>query len=273
MSRASTLGLVAARGLAASDGWALPLAQFPDAPYRSAGAEIIWLGGAERAQDGAMHPRMVLLHSMPAQREPIRIATADAELWHPEPIDVRDPKGFVARTAALRDRLDAIGPARGLAPLMQGGTPAFPLDLAAPLVRRVAALVAAPTESSWAGAAIGLLGLGTGLTPSGDDFVGGLLFARRLLAPDAALESLEAAAAQILAAAAHRTHAVSAALLADLAHGAAYERLHAVAAALVAARDPVPAARRLVAIGHSSGWDMLTGFIVGATRSLEGIQP
>jgi hypothetical protein len=61
------------------------------------------------------------------------------------------------------------------------------------------------------------------------------------------------------------SHAISAALLADLVAGETFEPLHALADAL-AADDPtaaLEAARALVALGHSSGWDMLTGFVLG----------
>jgi hypothetical protein len=58
-------------------------------------------------------------------------------------------------------------------------------------------------------------------------------------------------------------------LLGDLLDGDAYAPLHDLAAAL--ARDDagaaLDAAVRLTRIGHSSGWDMLTGFL-GALNSL-----
>jgi hypothetical protein len=66
-----------------------------------------------------------------------------------------------------------------------------------------------------------------------------------------------------------RSHAVSAALFADLAAGRSFAPLHDLAAALASGDDAtaLQAARTLVAIGHSSGWDMLTGFLIGIRDS------
>jgi hypothetical protein len=68
----------------------------------------------------------------------------------------------------------------------------------------------------------------------------------------------------VVAAAPGRTHPISAALLGDLAAGRSWAPLHELVAALAAGtpRAAGAAARRLVALGHSSGWDMLAG--VGA---------
>ena len=60
---------------------------------------------------------------------------------------------------------------------------------------------------------------------------------------------------------------ISVALLADLVAGASFESLHALADALAGddAAAAIDAARSLAALGHSSGWDMLTGFVIGVT--------
>ncbi|MGH7277147.1 MAG: DUF2877 domain-containing protein, partial [Candidatus Rokuibacteriota bacterium] len=74
------------------------------------------------------------------------------------------------------------------------------------------------------------------------------------------------AAAQVTAAAAARTHPISAALLADLVGGDGHAPLHVLADALVDSEPAacvIDAARRLTSIGHSSGWDMLAGFLAG----------
>src|SRR6266404_2169866 len=67
----------------------------------------------------------------------------------------------------------------------------------------------------------------------------------------------------VRAAAARLTHPIGAALLGDLLVGEGWAALHDLAAAL--ARDDGPAAleaaRRLTRLGHSSGWDLLAGFV------------
>ena len=72
--------------------------------------------------------------------------------------------------------------------------------------------------------------------------------------------------------AAERTHPISAALISDLLAGEGHGPLHDLAVALMGDAPParaLAAARRLTALGHSSGWDMLAGFagaIIGPAR-------
>jgi hypothetical protein len=105
-----------------------------------------------------------------------------------------------------------------------------------------------------------LVGLGPGLTPSGDDFLCGLLasssFSRHQLA-----EALEEAALAGIAG----TNEISASLLRCAARGLFPRDLRRAAAAL-AAEDEVGAVlaiRRLCAHGHSSGADTAAGFLFG----------
>ncbi|HXH82585.1 MAG TPA: DUF2877 domain-containing protein, partial [Candidatus Tectomicrobia bacterium] len=111
-----------------------------------------------------------------------------------------------------------------------------------------------------------LVGLGPGLTPSGDDLVGAAFLAHRLLAADpASAGRWRDCAGAVGAAAAALTHPISAVLLGDLLDGLAYEALHDLLAAVRAARphDALGASAALIRIGHSSGWDMLAGVAVG----------
>jgi hypothetical protein len=113
-----------------------------------------------------------------------------------------------------------------------------------------------------------LVGLGPGLTPSGDDFLGGLLFAGQSL-QKAYPENFgwtEETASELLDWADTRTHPISHAILCDLASGHGPEPMHDLAAGLLRGRDFNPvmkAVSRLRAIGHSSGWDMLAGAMTG----------
>ncbi|MGH8697446.1 MAG: DUF2877 domain-containing protein, partial [Burkholderiales bacterium] len=71
------------------------------------------------------------------------------------------------------------------------------------------------------------------------------------------------------------SHAISAALLADLVGGASFAPLHDLADALAAGDDGAAAvaARALAALGHSSGWDMLLGVLIGARGREAGVEP
>jgi hypothetical protein len=109
-------------------------------------------------------------------------------------------------------------------------------------------------------AATRLLGLGPGLTPSGDDFLGGLLIALRLLNRDDLAARLWAG---LEAAAMRRSVELSVAHLGAAAAGRGGAALHAALNALVTGRaDDLPAVlERIDAIGHTSGWDALAGAV------------
>ncbi|HEV3396718.1 MAG TPA: DUF2877 domain-containing protein [Xanthobacteraceae bacterium] len=101
----------------------------------------------------------------------------------------------------------------------------------------------------------GLVGLGPGLTPSGDDFLIGALAALdavRQTKTHAALGEAVAAAAPA------RTSPLSASFLRAAAAGHAGENLHALVAAVVGGHLDAAAAAA-GRIGHTSGWDTLAG--------------
>ena len=252
------IGALASRALERSRGRAVPLAAFADSPYFDADGDIIWVG----SQLPAMHPRAVMTAAPQPRGRPLRFAA-----W-PEPESDAasaasvDAAVLAARALQLRDALLDAEPPRGFGLLLAGRMPDFPLDGGVARVRELAVAYAADDLRDVERATLALAGFGTGLTPSGDDLAGGALFARRTLRPDPAWAAL---AERLIPAVAARTHAISAALFADLARGASFAPLHDCAAALArgdasAASD---AARKLARIGHSSGWDMLTGCLIG----------
>jgi hypothetical protein len=111
-----------------------------------------------------------------------------------------------------------------------------------------------------------LIGLGPGVTPSGDDLLVGL---------EAALHALADPRAGFLAAALtdidERTTVVAATLLRRAAQGEFAERIHRLLAALLGPDDrAIPGAiERAVAWGATSGTDCLVGVLAGldlATR-------
>jgi hypothetical protein len=114
-----------------------------------------------------------------------------------------------------------------------------------------------------------LLGLGAGLTPSGDDFLGGFLFAVNWFACafpdrfDIAAQPIDA----LLGEAQRRTHPISLALLVDLAGGHGPEPAHTLMKRLLQAETAsrlTSASSALVGIGASTGWDLLAGVLTGA---------
>lgn len=111
-----------------------------------------------------------------------------------------------------------------------------------------------------------LLGLGPGLTPSGDDFIGGVLFGSHVLnqiCPTAVPLRL-ATKEDFLTYARSFTNPISFTLLKDHALGHSMEPLHQLAHGLLQGQPLEPLleiTRQLIQIGHSTGWDILAGFI------------
>jgi hypothetical protein len=118
-----------------------------------------------------------------------------------------------------------------------------------------------------------LIGLGEGLTPSGDDFLGGLLFARYLFAhayPH--LSYLESSnLLEWIGGVQPRTNLISFVLLKDNVDGHALEPLNRFGLAFLL-NNPVQSlyssASALIKVGHSTGWNLLTGFLVGTLLAI-----
>jgi hypothetical protein len=224
---------------------------------RLSGAEIHLAGGAVFSLAGAMDWR--------PPRPPE---------WHVA--DLRRGLVALARAAARRAPRDGLG--RLIPALADGERRAAAEDTASPLLRRAAA--GASALAGWLARDAGppppararvLIGLGPGLTPSGDDLVAGTLIAlRAFLRPDVA----EQLGAWVLPLAATRTGAISRAHLAAAAAGEGAEPLHRVLAAICTAAE-VGLERELDAvagIGHCSGWDALAGVAL-AGAALAGKPP
>ncbi|MDQ5849631.1 MAG: DUF2877 domain-containing protein [Pseudomonadota bacterium] len=102
-----------------------------------------------------------------------------------------------------------------------------------------------------------LVGLGPGLTPSGDDYLGGVLIALHHLARRPQAQTLWRWLEPRLA---QRTSAISAAHLAAAAAGQGHEALHGCLAVLFQKNNQwSPALDSLSRVGHCSGWDALAG--------------
>jgi hypothetical protein len=113
----------------------------------------------------------------------------------------------------------------------------------------------------------GLIGLGPGLTPSGDDFLAGAL---ALLDAIGEREAHDAMARAILDALGGRTTPLSGCLLRAAAAGHVGEKLHQIVSLLMTG-DIDAAIAGAGKIGHSSGWDMIAGVLtalrIAAVRS------
>jgi hypothetical protein len=112
-----------------------------------------------------------------------------------------------------------------------------------------------------------VLGLGPGLTPSGDDVAAGVLLVLRATADTVDLGLVDDVACEVTQAAATRTTTVSAALLAEAAAGRAAAPFVDAVNSLV---DGTPGSRRrrvferLLEVGHTSGADTAAGMLAAA---------
>lgn len=156
--------------------------------------------------------------------------------------------------------------------------PATPLvRVAAPRIAALEGWIAdriAGRATAREGAPVDLLGLGPGLTPSGDDLLCGVLIALDAACAHAARASLSSA---ILMSAHAATTPLSAQFLAAAVEGLGSEALHQFIAHLISADlDRLPGSiATLGRIGHTSGWDALAGAVlaVGAFTAAQEHRP
>ena len=149
----------------------------------------------------------------------------------------------------------------------------FPLNHAKSRFDAVREALQAKNSKAFEAAALRVLGLGHGLTPSGDDFLGGLFFALHHAKgmsrkPRADwLVGMSALQANLRVACKASTNPISAALLADNMEGASFGQLHDMLDALESndSRYIDNAGQALLALGSSSGADLLAGLLLALT--------
>ncbi len=216
------------------------IAGFEATGYAMLHGRVVWAGEQARTD----HPRNA--------RRP----------WHAKPLacDAASLRAGARQCLALLDTL----PPKGLLLWLTGQTLPFPLNRAAPRFDAVRSALERNHLRDFESAALRVLGLGEGLTPSGDDFLGGICFALGHAPRQAWHEQLPEVLSRIRTAAATATNVISAALLDDLIEGSSYRAAHELVAALQrnAAPEIVHAARSLLYIGASSGADILAGVLL-----------
>lgn len=223
-------------------------------------------------------------------RRRVRVPASDIEInllgavgWSPR-LALTDPqeaaRRWRSRAAAVRSlAADLVrqrdGAQDGLGTLIDydGNGPLYAAArLAAPRLERIADTLRSADPGAAGTAAESIVGLGPGLTPSGDDALVGMA------AGVAALATIGTVDAAFLRSAADaapaRTTAVGATFLRHAAAGEFANGLHVLIAALLGP-DPAaiaPAIVRTVALGATSGADTLVGVLLGLD-ALSGIVP
>jgi hypothetical protein len=193
-----------------------------------------------------------------------------ARTWVGEGVVAVGPPGAIGEIRVARwfdprvrvGRYDGAAVAR-LAGVVRAHDGADPLLPAGATDRLAAGLAAAAGPGE---VVADLLGCGAGLTPAGDDLLAGALAALRAVRSSAAAGLGAAVAAR----ARERTNRLSAALLESADEAAVVPEAAAVVLALASGSDGVErAARRLLGLGHTSGWHLAAGLAVGAAHALE----
>jgi len=191
----------------------------------------------------------------------VGIETSRAITWSPAlpPAALLDPTPKLARALAVARRLASdSAPDDGLA------TPrpdeAWVVRAWTLIGNQRQALVAGDLVAA-VGPTVELIGLGVGLTPSGDDYLVGLLAGFAALGDPVGIELGDAVAEH----ASVRTTAIGASALAHASRGAFAERLHDVLVALAGGRfaDLATSIDRSTAYGATSGSDTLVGLFEG----------
>jgi hypothetical protein len=275
------------------------LAVFARSIYaRSAGGDILCLCGAELplgpftlvcepwpllARSAAPGDIWTLEGDMLVISRHTRIAPGDASLWEPERTPGRNAAACENALARIRDAYDRSWEAKGglaaLLPWLLGAADA-PVSAGGPAerallkagrrgVRALDAWLHATPERKFSAARQRvpelLLGLGPGLTPSGDDVLGGALLALHGLG---CAEPAGSLGESILSSAGERTNPISLAYLRAAAAGYGASVLHeAVAAVCADSPSLFESLRRLDRMGHSSGRDAFLGVVCVCRRA------
>ena len=209
---------------------------------------------------------------------------AGAALWRPAPLGPQASNDEVARRLwALVDSVAADAPVEGLAPLMghldqlaYGNMPVADAGIvprfAMPNVAMLAQGLVQGDDGAVNQAVHGLIGLGPGLTPSGDDMLVGLMVALWTALGTVCCDHFSRSIVRHST----QTNRISAALLEQAALGIGSAAQHRVAQCLhelTPATELEAAVAGLVRWGHTSGWDSLTGILLGTTLALRLTEP
>ena len=272
-----SVGPAAARALSA--GPVTPFAAFERSLYvESSGGDIACIGDAAIGA-GPLNALLAADWCAPGAvarlaRGPFEVDLDDARRWRPAagaapaPPACATRRGLAALAAALGTRRLAEGLGPLLPSLLDGGAAVPPSPLlraAAPGIAALDGWLHGRAGAPVPGAVGSLIGLGPGLTPSGDDLLGGCLIALRRTGRRREADALGDAA---LTAARTATGRISLAHLACAAQGLGAAALHDALEAVVAGGNAGPALTALDGVGHCSGWDALAGAVL-ALRSLE----
>lgn len=205
----------------------------------------------------------------------IRIWTQQATKWEGElpsyPCDIEGVDVLRRNVAFTKNYVDVYGKTGGMKMSSQPASP-FEKEMSRMLIQRAGMLsddLANKRIESATQHAISLIGLGPGLTPSGDDFLVGLCSVYKMQNISSCLScpffDEIVRSSQVL------TNEISAITLKKAAHGQVRESLNDLLSCMVSGstEELVPVLDKIIGIGSSSGTDILLGILCGLERNLE----
>lgn len=201
----------------------------------------------------------VLFEDKILQLGQFRLDCSDARLWNPVP-PWEEIHGKLA-IDTLREKASAYGDRSALLAWVCGDA-SIPQYFAQGLQQLQRGIITRNRQEIAQGARC-LAGLGEGLTPAGDDFLCGLMIGFWASQRDAS-QICEVINRETTA----DTTTLSAALLARAAAGQVNADWMRLLTALAMGKSPEASIARIVAMGHSSGADMLAGFLLHTSLSL-----
>lgn len=205
----------------------------------------------------------------------LRISTLQATKWEgvlpSYPCDIDGVEVLRRNVAFTKNYVDVYGKTGGMKMSSQPASP-FEKEMSRMLIQRAGMLsddLANNRIESAIQHAISMIGLGPGLTPSGDDFLVGLCSVYKMQNISCYLSCpfFEG----IVHASQTLTNEISAITLKKAASGQVRESLNDLLICMVAGsvEELVPALNKIIGIGSSSGTDILLGILCGLERNLE----
>ena len=214
----------------------------------------------------------------------IVLQTSGMSTWAPELVrKTATPNETLRRINTLMNLVRPLLPSDGLGPIIPhladlaiGELPTIKLMNAAaqsavPCISKLTDGLTRLVHESVDQAVSGLVGLGPGLTPSGDDLLAGMLVALMAMPYTASQPSVDLLARCVTRHAAEKTNRISSAMLEQSAKGngsAAQHRLLRCLLGVDTQPDISRATLELIQVGHTSGWDTLAGILLGIHVSL-----
>jgi hypothetical protein len=233
-------------------------------------------------------PSEIDANSLRVDNGSFEILFQGAEEWTPEfrmPIEKKELPRIRANVNSIEQQLKQNEKMEGLAPLIASisqimGSASADTKYYSALehsafdsLRNLTAAIRVRDEAMIGQAARGLIGLGIGLTPSGDDVLAGLFGTLFITMREKDRERLLAAYQKAISNISGLTTDVSISTLAAVGEGYYPERFSKLAAAIIGSKEPkgidIPL-KEMLRWGSSSGSEIILGMVMGFYLAVEG---